>query len=228
MPHSLDAPGNPGRYITTATGVDTVRLHYLLLEDEIFEEWLENDVMAAMVDYLMRGKAQLSSLTSFIRWHNSVVDDPLTLHAHAPGSPENVLPQGWNLVCNGTLVLTEHTKDNGALAVVPGSHRYGSQPTPGEAVADAVPVECPAGSPILWHGSTWHGAFPRKNPGLRLNLVASYCNRWLKPQEAYRRNVPPEVLARRGLRFAQLVGADDPMGWEADGPPRSSPTFGVG
>lgn len=100
--------------MTTATGADTLRLFYLLLEDPIFEEWLENPVMAAMVDYLMRGQAQLSSLTSFIRWHNSVVDDPLTLalHADAPGSPENVLPEGWNVVCNGTLVLTEYTKDN--------------------------------------------------------------------------------------------------------------------
>lgn len=230
VPHALDRTGNPGRYMTTATGADTLRLFYLLLEDPIFEEWLENPVMAAMVDYLMRGQAQLSSLTSFIRWHNSVVDDPLTLalHADAPGSPENVLPEGWNVVCNGTLVLTEYTKDNGALAVVPGSHRFGRQPTAGEAVGDAVPVECPAGSLILWHGSTWHGAFPRKNPGLRLNLVASYCNRWYKPQEAYRGNVPAEVLARRSPRFGRLVGADDAMGWKADGPPRSSPTFGVG
>lgn len=112
-------------------------------------------------------------------------------------------------------------------SVVPGSHRFGRQPTAGEAVGDAVPVECPAGSLILWHGSTWHGAFPRKNPGLRLNLVA-YCNRWYKPQEAYRGNVPAEMLARRSPRFGRLVGADDAMGWKADGPPRSSPTFGVG
>jgi hypothetical protein len=230
VPHSLDGPGNPGRYMTTATGADTLRLFYLLLEDEIFDEWLENPVMAAMVDYLMRGKAQLSSLTSFVRWHNSVVDDPLSLalHADSPGSPENVLPQGWNVTCNGTLVLTEYTRDNGALAVVPGSHRYGRHPMPGEAVADAVPVECPAGSLILWHGTTWHGAFPRKNPGLRLNLVASYCNQWYKPQEAYRGNVPPEVLARRSPRFGRLVGVDDPMGWKADGPPLSNPTIGVG
>ncbi len=78
-----------------------------------------------------------------------------------------------------------------------------------------MPVECPAGSLILWHGSTWHGAFPRKNPGLRLNLVASYCNRWYKPQEAYRGNVPAEVLARRSPPFGRLVGADDAMGWKA-------------
>ncbi|MGI8416910.1 MAG: phytanoyl-CoA dioxygenase family protein [Nakamurella sp.] len=28
------------------------------------------------------------------------------------------------MVCNGTLVLTEYTKDNGALSVVPGSHLF--------------------------------------------------------------------------------------------------------
>lgn len=45
---------------------------------------------------------------------------------------------------------------------------------------------------------------------------------------APRGNVPPEVLARRSPPFGRLVGADDAMGWKADGPPRSSPTFGVG
>ena len=58
-------------------------------------------------------------------------------------------------------MLTPCTKDNGALAVVPGSHRLARQPMPGEGIDQAVPVEAEVGSLILWHGGTWHGAFRR-------------------------------------------------------------------
>ena len=31
-------------------------------------------------------------------------------------------------------------------------------------------VECEAGSVIIWGNNTWHVAYPRKIPGLRLTL----------------------------------------------------------
>lgn len=85
--------------------------------------------------------------------------------------------------CNATWTLTEYTKDNGALAYVPGSHRS-QQPYPGPGSADlAIPVECPKGSVIIWHGATWHGAYPRLNPGVRLAVTPYYCHRVITTQE---------------------------------------------
>ena len=218
--HALDRPGNPGRYITDVSGGDSYLLFYLLFEDEIFEEWLENPALGAMIDYMLRGVGQLSSMVAFVRWANPDIEDKLTLglHSDSPGSPEGVLPLGYDLVCNSALVLTPYTKDNGALAVVPGSHRLARQPMPGEGIDQAVPVEAEVGSLILWHGGTWHGAFRRTNPGIRLNVTSYHCHRALKTQEKYQRHVSDEVLARRGARFARIMGADDPMGWGAEGP----------
>lgn len=82
----------------------------------------------------------------------------------------------------------------------------------------AVPVEAPVGSLIFWHGNTWHGAFPKKTDGLRLNLTSYICNRHMKTQEAYQGAVPKEMLARHGAWFARLLGADDSYGWDEKGP----------
>ncbi|MDA0790279.1 MAG: phytanoyl-CoA dioxygenase family protein [Proteobacteria bacterium] len=218
--HALDQPGNPGQYMTSVTSADSYLLFYLLFEDEIFEEWLENPVLGAMIDHMMRGVGQLSSMVAFVRWCHPDIEDKLTLglHSDSPGSPEGAVPLDYNLVCNSALVLTPYTKDNGALAVVPGSHRLGRQPLPGEGVDDAVPVEADVGSLILWHGGTWHGAFRRITPGIRLNVTSYHCHKMLKTQERYQHHVPDEMLARRSARFARIMGADDAQGWGRDGP----------
>jgi ectoine hydroxylase-related dioxygenase (phytanoyl-CoA dioxygenase family) len=36
----------------------------------------------------------------------------------------------------------------------------------------AVAVEAPAGSLIVFHGNTWHGALPRRRPGYRFTLIS--------------------------------------------------------
>ena len=84
----------------------------------------------------------------------------------------------------------------------------------------AVPVEVPAGTAIVWHGNTWHGSFPRKMPGLRINLAAYYCRQYMVPQELYGRDVPDEILDRhrRDSRLAQLLGLNHFNGWQDEGP----------
>ena len=216
--HALDRRGDAGRYAAQPQLPNQYILYYLLFEDPIFEDWLENPVLQALIKLVMRDRGQLSSLTSFVKWKGEGYGDNLGLHSDSPASPEGVLQATHDAVCNGTLVLTEYTKDDGAIAIVPGSHRLFRQPKPGEGVKRAIPVEAPVGSLIFWHGNTWHGAFPKKTDGLRLNLTSYICNRHLKTQERYQDAVPPEMLARHGASFARLLGADDPYGWDDRGP----------
>ena len=61
----------------------------------------------------------------------------------------------------------------------------------------------PAGSAILWHGATWHGSFPRKKPGLRINLSAYFCRPHLMPQESYRDSIPEGFLDGEDPRALQ-------------------------
>ena len=219
--HALDRDGDVGRYETYPTQSDRYLLYYMLFEDEVFEEWLENPVLGAVIDYIMRGQAQLSSLISFVKWRdeNAKAGDPATyVHSDSPGSPEGVLPDTHSWVCNAALCLTDYTREDGCIAMVPGSHRRGRLPEQGEGEDEAVPVEGPTGSLIVWLGNTWHGAFPKLTEGLRLNLTSYHCHPALKTQERYGRAVPPEMLAGRSARFRRLLGVDDPMGWRENGP----------
>ena len=69
-----------------------------------------------------------------------------------------------------------------ALAYIPGSHKLVSDPN-ADAASQALPVEAPKGSFVIWHGATWHGAFPRFVPGLRLAVVNYYCHVTTLPHE---------------------------------------------
>ena len=210
-----------GTHETYPTQSDRYLLYYMLFEDELFEEWLENPVLAAVIDYMMRGQAQLSSLISFVKWRdvNASLGDPATcLHSDASGPSQGVLPATHSLVCNAALCLTDYTREDGCIAMVPGSHRLGRGPGQGEGADPAVPVEGPAGSLVAWLGNTWHGAFPKVTDGLRLNLTSYHCHPALKTQERYGSAVPPEMLARRSARFRRLMGVDDLMGWKKNGP----------
>lgn len=222
--HAVDRNGDAGRYTGQPIAPGQFLLYYLLFADDVFEEWLENDTLMALVEYVMRGEVQLSSLSAFIKWKGGDYGESLGLHGDAPGNPENRLPMEYESTCNAALCLTDYTKEGGAIAMVPGSHRLGRQPMAGEGVDEAVAVEAPTGSLIVWRGGTWHGAFPRTIDGLRMNVTSYCCHPAFKTQERYGREVPDEMLARHSNRFARLVGANEFNGWKAEGPDYERPT----
>ncbi len=194
--------------------------------DRSLRDLAVNPVVDALIDHLMgrsatpangnRAAAQnakarrLSSSNSFVKWQGDFGYGPaLGLHCDQGATP---LPWGRvALTANATWCLTDYTLEDGALAYVPGSHRSGGHPVQPQAAQDAVAAEAPRGSCIIFPGSTWHGAFPKRTPGLRLNAVTYYRHASVLPQE----NVPvtmrdepwqdcehPEVMR-------ELLGLDD-------------------
>lgn len=101
------------------------------------------------------------------------------------------------------IALEEFRVENGATRVVPGSHRWprGREPEASE-IADAV---MPAGSAVIYLGSTLHGAGANATRGeWRPGLHISYTLGWLRTEENNYLAVPPEIA--RGLpRAAQEV-----------------------
>lgn len=210
------------------------QLFFLLGEDPVFEELVLHPVVGTLVRALLPD-AIVSSVTATLKGPGRV---PMPLHADQP-----IHPVGPALVCNVTLLLSDYDREGGALCFVPGSHRALRQPTlvenfhvPGMGQAElfevlaggedpgvveparAWPVEAPAGSLVCWHGNTWHGAFARRSPGLRASVSLYWCSKWLRPQEAYREQLPADVLARGGVALAHVIGCDVVYGWGRDGP----------
>jgi ectoine hydroxylase-related dioxygenase (phytanoyl-CoA dioxygenase family) len=201
---------------------ETKYAQYLLFEDPMFKAAVVNPKPLALIEYLLGKSCILSSLGSHIKGPGG---PGLLLHADTSnGAPDPFPP--YAQVANVNYAMTDYTEERGAFAVIPGSHRHGRQVTHWERGLDgakrnphAIPVEVPAGSAIVFHGATWHGSFPRKVPGLRVNLAAFFCREYIQPQED-RHFVPQGYLGDGDDRLAQLLGRDLAHGWREEGPKR--------
>jgi len=202
----------------THTNVCYPTLYYFLFEDAIFEQWLLHPVQRVLVDYLLGEQCVLHATTVFMKGPTEPPVPGLQLALH---SDQQMLPDpfpSYAVIAGATLLLTEYTRENGAFAFVPGSHRAGRHPARGEATERAVAVEAPAGSLLVHHGALWHGSFGRTTPGLRMGLAYAYSRMFVAPLEGFREHVTKEILDRNPPRFARLLGQDLPVGSTESGP----------
>ena len=77
--------------------------------------------------------------------------------------------------------IDEFTSQNGATQVIPGSHRWGTEP-PSDDV-EVVDVVMPAGSVVIFLGTLWHRGGANRSPRPRLAITPQYCEPWARPQE---------------------------------------------
>lgn len=192
--------------------------NHLLVRDRAFEEALMLPRPLALVKYMVGESCIFSTMGSHMR---SEGGSELALHADIGGWFPEPFPLQPYFV-NATLALTDYTRDEGALAVVPCSHRKcrgpGARSRHVHGNDLAVPVEVPAGSAILWHGNLWHGGYVRRVPGYRINLAMVFLRDALVPQEDYRGLISEEMLERNGEAFARLMGRDVPWNFGEEGP----------
>ncbi len=185
----------------------------ILLEDRVFEEALMNPVLLALATYLCGYGVVLNSMGCFMKGPN---DSALPLHTDTP-LPTPLPP--YSVITNLTYVLTDFTRENGATAVLPGSHKWCRAPTgPEVRVKDnphAVAIECPAGSLICWHGNLWHGAFNRTATGLRVSIPVYMARAGIRTQEGLIDAIPQTVLERNPARFAILTHQGIALGWDS-------------
>lgn len=193
---------------------------YLLFEDPVFQKIALNEAVLAIVDCILGKSANITASLSLIKGPGG---QDLPLHVDNVITPA---PFGRHeQFCNATWCLTDYSRENGALCFVPGSHKYSRPPNPGEGVEDRVPIHAPAGSVVIWPGSTWHGAFAKETPGLRVTMITQYIRPHIRPLEPYRENVTAELLASNPPRFGTLVGQDLNHGWKEEGPQNDAEAY---
>jgi ectoine hydroxylase-related dioxygenase (phytanoyl-CoA dioxygenase family) len=103
------------------------------------------------------------------------------------------------------IALVDFTAANGATVVVPGSHRWEDrhrQPTEGEWVA----AEMPAGSAVVYLGSTIHAGGSNTTDGWRRGMHVSYCLGWLRTEENQFLAVPLDLARTLPRQTQELLG----------------------
>jgi len=103
------------------------------------------------------------------------------------------------------VALVDFRAENGATRVVPGSQRWPHDRKPEESeIADA---EMPAGSAVLYLGSTLHGAGTNSTADeWRLGLHVSYVLGWLRTEENNYLAVPPEIARHYPRATQEILG----------------------
>jgi hypothetical protein len=214
---------------TGSTHVDvfTPSLYHVIHEDPVFGELITHPMALALATLLVGRRAVLSGTEVFMKGPaTKTTGNDLKLGMRGEGlqlglhSDNVTVPEPFPMAahgCNVTWLLSDYTKEGGALAFVPGSHRLCRQPMANEAVDRAVPVEAPAGSLVIWHINTWHGSYPRLQPGLRTGIAFGLNREYFQPHEPVREDVTDELIDTLPPRFARLAGRDV-VHWGAEGP----------
>ena len=168
------------------------QLMQLCTFDRAFRDLAINPVAVALMEYLIQPEStRFSSHNCFVKWKGDGYGSSLGLHCDQSGVP---LPWGRiALNANTNWCLTDYTLENGPLAVVPGSHHRNSNPVMPQAIDEAIPIECPKGSLIAFHGQLWHGAYPKEADGLRVTISNFYRHASIMPQDDIPNHFPQEL-----------------------------------
>lgn len=168
------------------------------------------------VQQLIGPDALLSSITAHITHPGNSAQ---ALHAD-----QGYVPPPWPYVAAMNLIwmLDDFTPENGATLAVPGSQRYGRNPSPEDGEPETVPVTGGAGSLLVLDGRLWHGSGINRTAGqTRAGILAHYCGPYLRQQENVFRSLRPDVRRRLTAEQRRLLGYDIWSGLGVvDGPPR--------
>ena len=103
------------------------------------------------------------------------------------------------------IALVDFTEGNGATRVVPGSHRWPRERRPRD--HEIAVAEMPAGSAVLYLGSTLHGGGSNTTDDQwRRGMHLSYVLGWLRTEENHYLGTPPEIARSLPRRAQELLG----------------------
>jgi ectoine hydroxylase-related dioxygenase (phytanoyl-CoA dioxygenase family) len=188
----------------------TLRLANLVDKGEVFERAIAMPEILQGIAQVLGPQFKLSSLNARSANPHSTWVQPL--HADMGAIPDE---KGY-WVCNTVWMLDDFTEENGAIRMVPGSHRWGRLPQ--QAVQDLQAphpeerlITGKAGTVVVMNAHMWHGGTANRTAKPRCAMHAFY-SRWDKPQQQYqKRLLRPEIQARLTPQLRELLALDDPL-----------------
>jgi ectoine hydroxylase-related dioxygenase (phytanoyl-CoA dioxygenase family) len=180
------------------------RLANAVNKGEIFEKVIETPEVLECVEAVLGADFKLSSLN--VRSASPHSNSGQPLHVDSGELPD----ARGNAVCNSVWMLDDFTELNGALRVVPGSHRWHRLPAPGEKAPTELLVTGKAGTVVVMNAHLWHGGTDNRTDRQR-RAMHVYYTRGDKPQQQYQKQwVRAEVQDRLSPLGRKLLALDDP------------------
>ena len=125
--------------------------------------------------------------TAILHLQNGIVLHPERLHNQARfhrDFPKDFIPSKI-LSINFFFAIDAFTKENGGTWLVPGSHLEAEMPSLDFMNQNAVQVECPAGSVIVFDSMVWHKGGENRTSASRRAINQQYTRPFIKQQLDY-------------------------------------------
>ena len=188
----------------------TLRLANLVDKGEVFERAIAMPEILERIGHVLGPQFKLSSLNARSANPHSTWVQPL--HADMGAIPDE---RGY-WVCNTVWMLDDFTEENGAIRMIPGSHRWCQLPQ--QALGDPQAphpeerlITGKAGTVVVMNAHMWHGGTANRTPKPRCAMHAFYA-RWDKPQQQYQKQLlRPEIQERLTPQLRKLLALDDAL-----------------
>ena len=186
------------------------RLANLVDKGEVFREAIVRKEILELVASVLGDNFKLSSLN--LRSANPESGSVQPLHVDM-----GLLPDATGYAtCNCVWMLDDFTLENGALRVIPGSHRWGKKPQ--DVLSDLyakhpqeVLVTGRAGTVVVMNAHAWHGGTANRTTRERRALHSFYVRHDIPQQQYQKKLLRPETQARLTPQLRWLLALDDPI-----------------
>lgn len=186
------------------------RLANLVDKGAVFREAIQCREVLELVGSVLGPEFKLSSLN--VRSANPRSSSLQPFHVDMGLLPDD---KGFS-VCNCVWMIDDFTLDNGALRVIPGSHRWMKIPQqaldePYATHPDEVLVTGRAGTVVVMNAHLWHGGTANRTDRERRALHSFFCRRDIPQQQYQKRLLRAETQAALGPELRRLLALDDPL-----------------
>jgi len=184
------------------------RLANLVDKGEVFHEAIVRKEILELVASVLGENFKLASLN--VRSANPESESVQPFHVDMGLLPDS---KGYS-TCNCVWMLDDFTVENGAVRVIPGSHRWGKKPQ--DALPDIyarhpqeVLVTGCAGTVVVMNAHAWHGGTANHTKHERRALHSFYVRHDIPQQQYQKKLLRPETQAALSPELRRLLALDD-------------------
>jgi ectoine hydroxylase-related dioxygenase (phytanoyl-CoA dioxygenase family) len=178
-------------------------LRNMVAYDELFLRLLELPQMLAVVDRTVSPTAILHLQNGFIL---PPTPDETTSFQHTFHMDFPRYLNGYLASINVMLTIDAYSAENGGTIIAPATHQRPQRPSDAYLQTTGVPVECPAGSMVVFDSTLWHAAGQNGSSVDRLGINHQFTRSFIKQQIDYVRALGDDVIERQPARTQQLLG----------------------
>jgi ectoine hydroxylase-related dioxygenase (phytanoyl-CoA dioxygenase family) len=180
-------------------------LRLMMKYDSHFFKFLEIPELLALVDNTVSDTAIMHLQNGFIL--------PSSPKGQTPAIFQHSFHQDFPRVLNGYVAsinimfaIDEFSTETGATLVVPGTHQRTAAADQEYLTKNAIAVECPAGSMVVFDSTLWHAAGANTSGKDRLAINHQFTRSYIKQQIDYVRALGDATVVAQEPRTQQLLG----------------------